>query len=177
MHITIAVDGFQHEVWNKQYFPDDLPNEWRFGYYANEFDALLFDKPLQQASDELSIYEMMQEADDDFIFVFCDELPVDIAKGRACGMIQVSFSLESKDVVIGDIKLEQANILFQQNMSETACVLRATSDCLVANEKLKQLLMYICANYTHFDRVCLFFGLYLQDVQTINNAKVINELL
>ena len=177
MHITIAVNGFQHEVWNKQYFPDDLPDEWRFGYYANEFDALLIDSPLQQASDISPVYDMMQEADDKFIFAFCDELPVELTKDLTCGVVQVSFPLESKDVVIGDIKLEQANILFQQNMSETVCVLRATSDCLIKKEQLKQLLMHIYANYTRFDRVCLFFGRYLQDVKIISNAKIINDLL
>ncbi|MFP3874820.1 MAG: hypothetical protein ACLFQT_07410 [Thiohalophilus sp.] len=35
--ILIGSCGWQHEAWQDSYYPDDLPPEWRLGYYSNEF--------------------------------------------------------------------------------------------------------------------------------------------
>ena len=35
--ILIGSYGWQHEGWQDSYYPDDLPPEWRLGYYSNEF--------------------------------------------------------------------------------------------------------------------------------------------
>lgn len=35
--VLIGSCGWQHEGWQDSYYPDDLPPEWRLGYYSNEF--------------------------------------------------------------------------------------------------------------------------------------------
>lgn len=47
------------------FYPDDLPSEWRFDYYANMFNALLL--PLETAED---IESILEELDENFWLVF-----------------------------------------------------------------------------------------------------------
>lgn len=35
--LLIGSLGWQHEAWQGDYYPEDLPCEWRLGYYSNEF--------------------------------------------------------------------------------------------------------------------------------------------
>lgn len=39
--MLIAAYGWEHEAWSGSFYPDDLPPDWRLGYYANEFDAVV----------------------------------------------------------------------------------------------------------------------------------------
>lgn len=36
-----AAYGWQHDAWQDRFYPDDLPSDWRLGYYANEFKAVV----------------------------------------------------------------------------------------------------------------------------------------
>lgn len=33
--------GWQHPHWLPSFYPDDLPEDWRLGFYANEFSAVM----------------------------------------------------------------------------------------------------------------------------------------
>ena len=33
--------GWDHEQWRWQYYPDDMPSDWRLAYYANDFESVL----------------------------------------------------------------------------------------------------------------------------------------
>ena len=35
--VLIGAHGWQHPGWNGTFYPDDLPEDWRLGYYGNEF--------------------------------------------------------------------------------------------------------------------------------------------
>jgi len=39
--IRVGARGWNFEQWNKEYFPDDLPEDWRFSFYSNDFQAVL----------------------------------------------------------------------------------------------------------------------------------------
>ncbi len=41
MNASIAAYGWQHRGWSGSYYPDDLPEEWRLAFYANEFRAVV----------------------------------------------------------------------------------------------------------------------------------------
>ncbi len=55
--------GWDHDQWCVDFYPDDLPPEWRLGYYANEFPGVLVPEAFWSgvAGDEWSDW--------------CDELP------------------------------------------------------------------------------------------------------
>lgn len=39
--LSIAARGWQHPGWCGSYYPDDLPEDWRLDYFANEFRQVL----------------------------------------------------------------------------------------------------------------------------------------
>ena len=39
--LLIGACGWSHAGWNVDFYPQDLPSDWRLGYYANEFPVAL----------------------------------------------------------------------------------------------------------------------------------------
>ena len=123
------------------------------------------------------IGEMLAEADDNFLFVIEGETFVYDATSIDCGVLFVRISSDKDVLVTSEVVLSQAEIISQQNVSESACVLRVSSARTIKNDDIKQMLMHVNANYSEFDRVYLFLGQNFQDVEIINTVKIINDLL
>ncbi len=176
MHITIAVCGFQHEVWQKQFFPEDLPEDWRFDYYANEFDSIFLSVREQQSLGEEWLEQAMREAENEFVFVLEVEEPYSGLFKSIGNVLSVKFS--SKEVeVLSDVAIEVGEIIYQHNAEDSACVLRVIAVRALKNEDLKQVLMYVYDNYDDFSQAFLFFGQNCQGIEVINTTKIINDLL
>lgn len=68
MGLYIAGYGWQHEDWTGSHYPDDLPPEWRFDYYCNEYRAVLVPPgDWLNASDE-ELEQWLDDAPDGFRF-------------------------------------------------------------------------------------------------------------
>jgi hypothetical protein len=39
--LLLGARGWEHTSWDVDFYPEDLPEEWRLGYYANEFQAVM----------------------------------------------------------------------------------------------------------------------------------------
>lgn len=39
--IRVGARGWQHAAWENSFYPDDLPVNWRFSFYSNEFQTVL----------------------------------------------------------------------------------------------------------------------------------------
>ena len=39
--LIVGARGYLHSHWQDVFYPDDIPEEWRLGFFANEFNALL----------------------------------------------------------------------------------------------------------------------------------------
>lgn len=65
--IFIGSAGWQHDAWQGNFYPEDLPEDWRLGYYANEFPVVLLTEADRRALDDIaSLPEACREG---FIFV------------------------------------------------------------------------------------------------------------
>lgn len=181
MNITIAVNDFQQENWGKQFFPEDLPQEWRFDYYSNEFDSIFLSKLNQQNIGKTQIDEWLSESSEDFLVVLEDgEIDSD-SMNVECSLLCVQFADQSAsshlDSVVPGLILQQAEIVSSRNFNKTACVLRVNSARAIKNTEIKQLLMHLYSKCADYEQVFLFFGQQLQDIETINTARIINDLL
>ncbi|WP_303901873.1 hypothetical protein [Thiohalomonas denitrificans] len=43
--MRIGAYGWDHDRWQGRFYPDDLPGDWRLGYYAGEFSAVVVPVP------------------------------------------------------------------------------------------------------------------------------------
>lgn len=50
--IRVGACGWDLPHWNNSFYPDDLPQDWRLSYYANEFSAVLVPADVWQAEQE-----------------------------------------------------------------------------------------------------------------------------
>ena len=63
--VVVGSRGWLHEQWIRSYYPEDIPDEWRLGFYANEFNTLLV--PWAQWSESTeALEEGLEDTDDDF---------------------------------------------------------------------------------------------------------------
>ena len=62
--IRLGACGLEHADLLKNFYPEDLPEDWRLGFYANEFNALLVPESIWQ--DESVELEDWQDVPDAF---------------------------------------------------------------------------------------------------------------
>ena len=63
--VVVGARGWLHEQWIASYYPEDIPDEWRLGFYANEFNTLLV--PWMQWNESIeALEEGLEDTDDDF---------------------------------------------------------------------------------------------------------------
>ena len=68
--LLIGAKGWNHENWQGQFYPDDIPDDWRLTYYANEFQTVLVPESDWVNSDNDSIEQWLDDTDDSFVFYF-----------------------------------------------------------------------------------------------------------
>ena len=78
--LTVASRGWNHTEWVGVFYPDDLPEEWRLTYYANEFSAVLIPAGEWLAADAESCADWADDVAESFRFYL--ELPEEMDAGE-----------------------------------------------------------------------------------------------
>ncbi|HED34387.1 MAG TPA: hypothetical protein ENJ08_09265 [Gammaproteobacteria bacterium] len=81
--IRLGACGWNYPHWQAGFYPDDLPQDWRLSYYANEFSAVLLPEK-QWRTDAVEPGEWAYDVTDNFRFYLqCDEFldPLEQSKG------------------------------------------------------------------------------------------------
>ena len=115
--IEVAAYGWQGAVWDGLY-PDDIPEDWRLDYYANEFFAVVVPYAEWQGEEDETLLEWQEQVSDDFRFYWelpegekigesweLADLPEDksvIANGELAGRTLASVSGEFPKEVMGE---------------------------------------------------------------------------
>jgi len=63
--VIVGARGWLHEGWMDGFYPEDIPVDWQFGFYANEFNTLLVPWSLWSESIDV-LEEGLDDTDDDF---------------------------------------------------------------------------------------------------------------
>lgn len=63
-HLDLGTCGLEPADWSTSYYPDDLPEEWKLAYYANEF-LHLFIPAVQWQGHEIEWLEQLAEVEDE----------------------------------------------------------------------------------------------------------------
>lgn len=78
--IAVAAYGWQGAAW-AGFYPDDIPDDWRLDFYANEFFAVVVPFEAWQRADDETLLVWQEQVSDDFRFYW--ELPQGEASGAA----------------------------------------------------------------------------------------------
>jgi hypothetical protein len=74
--LMVGTHGWDHDEWAGSYYPEELPDDWRFGYYSNEYRAVLMSANHWYL--EQPIEDWIEDADKAFRMVL--ELPSDLSR-------------------------------------------------------------------------------------------------
>jgi hypothetical protein len=75
--ILMGACGWDHAVWQQEYYPPDLPAEWRLAYYGNEFPVVMI--PAHEGiSDAVDIERWIEDTDEAPAFIA--EIPEGVAR-------------------------------------------------------------------------------------------------
>lgn len=78
--VAMGTCGWKHEAWHKDFYPEDLPEDWLLGFYANEFSVVYV--PAAEWLDDTDITEWLENVSASFRFIL--ELPVSCLKSEEC---------------------------------------------------------------------------------------------
>ena len=70
MRLYCGIRDWNHPDLLENYYPDDLPEEWRLAYYANEFSCVLIPASVWMAGDEFEYEKWREDTHPQFYFLF-----------------------------------------------------------------------------------------------------------
>lgn len=71
--LHIGSYGWQYDNWDTIFYPEDLPTEWQFGYYANEYSVIMIPWNVLHNNFEL-LQQNVEDSDEQCRLIF--EIPV-----------------------------------------------------------------------------------------------------
>lgn len=91
MRMIVGSMGWNHPEWCEQFYPDDLPSEWRLTYYANEFSLVLLPASEWMSGDRELFCGWRADVSDTFQFIL-DVTGVDPADSQVLAQLQCCVS-------------------------------------------------------------------------------------
>lgn len=66
--IIVAAYGWSFPDWCGNFYPEDLPEDWRLAYYSNEFRAVVVPASAWSGDDVLEVERWVEDTSEDFVF-------------------------------------------------------------------------------------------------------------
>lgn len=185
MGLLFGTRGWQHTAWQGDFYPEDLPQDWFLGFYANEFRAVcLTVRELVEAErDELAGWH--EDVPDNFLFWL--ELGPGLmahypSPERLCDLLQplnnqiggFFLSTNTTDQVAG--YAEWTEVIEDKLGVNQGCFAELSADWQ-DNRQLRTAIEQLAANYPDCDDVMLCLPASKGSWQRLQDARVIAEML
>ena len=75
--VHLGTLGWEFPAWQQDYYPEDIPSDWKLAFYANDFSALVLPESFWQGERLQAVVEQLEDIDPGFS-VYCllqSELP------------------------------------------------------------------------------------------------------
>ena len=183
MHILIGACGLNHEQWIGQFYPDDMPDDWRLSYYANEFEALLLPFSVWSTFDIGEIESWLEDVPNEFNLYFevdskvCNPTVKKMLSHDLFSQRQVEFSSFASKPLSKNCTLKQGAILEYDSHCEKKAALKIYAEDVINNEEIRQVIERVQEEYHGFNTLCLFFDQALLDIGLMNTTKIIVDLM
>lgn len=68
LELYIAARSWNHSSWRGNFYPEDLPDDWRLSYYSNEFHAIVVPESEWVDIDLVEIERWIDDTNEEFLF-------------------------------------------------------------------------------------------------------------
>ncbi len=126
--VLIGARGWLHPGWQGSFYPDDLPQDWRLAYYANEFSMLVMREQEWAQIDDMAA--LREDCPQDFHFIV--ELPA-----LADGIISPDYidRIRQLGSQCAGVIIRADQVQAQQVLVDCQSLLPETIPCYIANAK------------------------------------------
>ena len=76
LELLVAARGWVHSSWHGNFYPDDLPDDWRLSYYSNEFRATVVPESDWMNKHPSEIEHWVDDTPEEFLFFLEIENPL-----------------------------------------------------------------------------------------------------
>jgi len=76
--ILIGTRGWDYDEWNGGFYPEDLPEDWRFAYYSNHLRSVLVPQEVWATRGLEDVRDWIEDCDPEFRFIL--ESPVELLR-------------------------------------------------------------------------------------------------
>lgn len=184
MQIHVGACNWQHSSWLGSFYPEDLPEEWRLSYYANEFHTVLVPAYITSTLGRGKLQTLFDDVTSRFIFIF----EVDDNSLSDCisnfnsektdqSLIVANFSRSKKEIVTEDVIIQRADVLKVLNLQNEIVVLRISSINVMNPKKMRQLIDVICHAFSEHETVFLFFDGQINSPEMLKLSLTLLELM
>lgn len=112
VNFTIGFENYNNTLWHSTFYPDDLPSDWEFDYYTNEYSCLMMsEKQLTLMGKEIETF--VSEISDSFSDEFTLFLPL-VYKEKFTSL----FALQELDLDDSEMEIKFYQAL-EQNFEPT----------------------------------------------------------
>ena len=183
MQIVVGAYGWQHEQWEKTFYPEDIPPDWRLNYYANEFEAVLVPFRIWSTSDNSELKKWMGDLPENFQLFF------EASAGhedQAANKVLLDGLLLYPPVIFSPAKYNETSVQFgmQEALLEgsrfgqsDAVLLRIFAADVINPEQIRQIIERVQEGYSRYETIYLFFDQTLADMSILSTASIIVDLL
>ena len=88
--VRIGTIGWLFDSWDRSYYPEDIPEEWKLGYYANELTAVVVPEEQWKLADPDQLEEMVEDVHEEFGFYF--QIKNDWPTAQECAHLKSIFA-------------------------------------------------------------------------------------
>lgn len=67
--VLLGAEGWLHPGWQGEFYPDDLPEDWRLAYYCTQLHAVFLPHPVWSGAAETEIRQWLEDTQPGFRFV------------------------------------------------------------------------------------------------------------
>ena len=168
MNFYIGHNNFYNTQWAESFYPEDIPGEWKFDYYSNEFECLY----IEQESQLDILAKSLSES-------FVDSITIFINKS-----LQRQFQLNSDidefmtenfiEFIDGPVKDGQGNYLSLK--TEAGLIICIDEGQYFSAKDLSQFYQQILKVSQDSDSIYVFFPDHIQAIEQARNFKLITQL-
>ena len=189
--VVVGARGWLHKPWIESFYPEDIPQDWRLGFYANEFNTLLV--PWSQWSESVAALEAeLDDVADDFhlyleLPLTQQPLPAHLSeiKDHVTGLVCLTTESSAWQAAAAEFDIELLTLLAENNdffqrfttlpaRSKASLILMQSSgieDLVMMREQLEKALQ------NTEKRLDIVFTDEIPDMEAMQNTRMIAELM
>ncbi|RDH88860.1 MAG: ABC transporter permease [endosymbiont of Seepiophila jonesi] len=179
----ILAVGWDHPAWQGSFYPDDLPEDWRLTYYANEVPGVLVPMALWCKADEAQVESWIDDVEEGFRFYLaltggggdCDPVAVADLLGDNLGGVVVDSVVETTRT--GEIPRFTLATKGQQLSEKVSPAYRLTAESLGDLRAQRALLESLAGQVPEGADVLLFIEGERIDMAVLKDLRQLAQLL